>query len=384
MKKWIFAGVASAVVSASVLGGGSAARAEVKVFMDQMLEQVFRLKPYLVSEESFKDPKNSQKISESLTAMAALSKKINHEKMITKTGYQISANVLNQQLKDVEEVFKTGNKSYALWSLRSTLGVCMSCHTQVPAVSTRFSTLNESRVLTNPFEEAEFLFVIRNFAEALKLYEKSVTGYPKNNVVLADVEKTIQRQLYYYVRVARDFKSLAGTLKNDKANTQLPKKTRERLQNLLSAVEAMKEEGYPQFTDDKKAELKTYVEKGLKEELSGDFSLDLPKKEIGALKISSVLYEYLNRYPETSLKPEILYWLSFCEGRYRYQSMYSLPELYLKQCVVEFPHHPIAKKCLAEYQDLVTMSFTGSSGTHIPADVSKELQTLQDLIQKIK
>lgn len=384
MKKWIFAGVASAVVSASVLGGGSAARAEVKVFMDQMLEQVFRLKPYLVSEESFKDPKNSQKISESLTAMAALSKKINHEKMITKTGYQISANVLNQQLKDVEDVFKTGNKSYALWSLRSTLGVCMSCHTQVPAVSTRFSTLNESRVLTNPFEEAEFLFVIRNFEEALKLYEKAVTGYPKNNVVLPDVEKALQRQLYYYVRVARDFKSLAGTLKKDKANSQLPKMTRERLQNLLSAVEAMKDEGYPQFTDDKKAELKAYVEKGLKEELSGDFSLDLPKKEIGALKISSVLYEYLNRYPETSLKPEILYWLSFCEGRYRYQSMYSLPELYLKQCVVEFPHHPIAKKCLAEYQDLVTMSFTGSSGTHIPADVSKELQTLQDLIQKIK
>lgn len=378
----LFVGTAvNVVVTVAVTSTGYA---EVKTFMDQMLNQIFTLKPFLVSEDSFKDPKNAAKISESLGKMVELSKKINHEEMIKKTGFQISGTVLNQQLEDVQEVFKTGNKSYALWTLRSTLGVCMSCHTQLPASSTKFSTLSSAQVLANPFEEAEFLFVIRNFDEAMKLYNKAILEYPRNKVVLADVEKALHRQLYYYVRVARDFKTLASTLNKNKANAQLPKNLRERIKKLETAVQSMKEEPYPLFTDDKKEDLRKYVEKALKDELSGDFSLDLPKKEIAALKVSSVLYEYLNRYPSTSLKPEILYWLSFCEGRYRYASMYSLPELYLKQCVLEHSQHPIAKKCFAEYQDQMTLAFTGSSGTHIPADVSKELKTMQELIQKVK
>lgn len=357
---------------------------EVKAYMDQMLAQIFVLKPYLVSGESFKDPKNSKQIASSLKTMVELSKKINHEERIKKTGFQISGNVLNQQLEEVESVFNSGHKDYALWTLRSTLGVCMSCHTQLPAVSTKFSTMNESHLLVNPFEEAEFLFVIRNFDAALKLYEKTIAEYPRNMVPVVDVEKAIYRQLYYYVRVARDFKGLVAALKQDKKNKQLPKFLKDRIQSLIGAADAMKNEKYPQFTEETKEDLRKFAEKALKEELSGDFSVDLPKKEISALKVSSVLYEYLNLYPNTTMKPEILYWLSFCERRYRYHSMYSLPELYLKQCVLEYPQSPVAKKCLAEYQDLMTMAFTGSSGTHMPEDISKELKTMQELIKKVK
>lgn len=368
----------------ALVGIGSSAGADVKPFMDQMLNEIFLLKPYIVSESAFKDPKNSEKINASLKKMEELSRQINHESRIKKTGFQISGQVLSQQLKETELVFQTGNKSYSLWMLKSTLGVCMSCHTQLPAVSTKFTTLNSGHILVNPFEEAEFLFVIRNFDEAMKLYAQAIKGYPKNMVTSDSVEKSVYRQLFYYARVQRDFKSLASALKESLSNKELPKGLAKKISGLLAAADAMKAETYPSFSNSQEAEFRKYIETSLKDELLGDFKFDSPKKELMYLKVSSVLFEYLNLYPETPLKPDILYWLSLCESHYSHRTFYSLPELYLKQCVMEFPTNPVAKKCLKEYQDIVSMAFTGSSGTHIPGDVSKELKTMEKLIQKVE
>ncbi len=359
-------------------------KAEVKPFMDQMLNEIFNLKPFIVSSEAYSNPKNAQKIEASLKKMVALSEKINHEDKIQKTGFQIPARVLNQQLKESEQVFRSGSKDYSLWMLKSTLGVCMSCHTQLPAVSTHFISANQSRVLTNPFEEAEFLFIIRNFKESMKLYSSVLSGYPKNVVSVDDLEKVIYRQLYYYVRVQRDFNELVKVLSHDLKNKKIPAHFISKIRDFKAAALKMKDEKYPHFTAQQTANLRQYVESALKEELSGNFSFDIPSRELEYLKVSSILYEYLNENPETALKPDILYWLSFCESKFSQQAFYSLPELYLKQCVFEFPKNPVAKKCLSEYQNLIMMAYSGSSGTHIPEDVSKEIKVMQELIEKSK
>lgn len=363
-----------------LMGVVAATRSEVKVYMDQMLEQIFVLKPFIASDASFEDPDNSAQISAALTRMAQLSAKIKHEERISKSGFEVSGAVLQQQLEEVVTVFDKGNKEYALWTLRSTLGVCMSCHTQLPAVSTRFTAMNEDQVLANPFEEAEFLFVIRNFDAAMPLYNKAITGYPGDEVDISDVEQAIYRQLYYYLRVARDPLGLAATLKDGAANTQLPARLREQMERLQAAAMSAQDQDYPQFTQNQTAELQQYVEAMMNTELVGDVSLDSPEAAIAALKLSSVLYEYLNAHPDTPLKADILYWLSFCERRY--QSMQSLPDLYLRQCVLEHPASPVANQCLADYVDSVTLAFTGSGGTHIPDDVAEELDRMRALVKQ--
>jgi len=368
-------------ISLVTISFGFIAWAEVKPLMHQMYNEIFILKPYLVSEEAFNNPKNAEKIDKSLKKMIDISKSINHEMKIKRSGFEVSGKVLAQQLNEAEQIFKAGNKDYALWMLKSTLSVCMNCHTQVPSVSTQFSTLNQGHILTNPFEEAEFLFVIRNFDEAMKLYQQALDGYPKNTVTVDSLEKALGRQLFYYVRVKRSMEELAKVLEADMKNPELPKSLRKKMEGLKVAALKMKGEPYPTFTRKQEAGLRKYVETTLKEELAGRFSFDNPLRELQYLKVSSVLYEHLEKNPDSQLKPDILYWLSFCEARYSYKLSYSMPELYLKQCVLEFPQNPVAKKCLAEYQELVTMSYTGTSGTHIPSEVAKELKSLQDLIK---
>lgn len=363
-----------------LMGVVATTRSDVKAYMDQMLEQIFVLKPFIASDTSFEDPDNSAQISAALTQMAQLSGKIKHEEMINKSGFAVSGAALQQQLDEVVNVFDNGNKEYALWTLRSTLSVCMACHTQLPAVSTRFTAMNADQVLANPFEEAEFLFVIRNFDAAMPLYSKAIVGYPGDGVDVSDLEQAIYRQLYYYLRVARDPQGLAAALQEGAGNTQLPARLREQMEHLRAAALSAQDRVYPQFTQDQTAELRQYVERMMNEQLAGDVSLDSPKAAIAALKLSSVLYEYLAAHPDTPLKADILYWLSLCERRY--QSMESLPDLYLRQCVLEHPASPVADQCLADYVDSVTLAFTGSGGTHIPDDVKEELDRMRALVNQ--
>ncbi len=342
-----------------VLGFAAAARAEVKVVMDQLLQQIFILKPFITSETSFSDPANSAQISDALKKMVALSKEVNHEERINTTGFQVSANVLTQQLEQVEKVFSNGSKDYALGNLRSTLGVCMSCHTQLPAVSTRFTTLNQTQTLSNQFQEAEFLFVIRNFDDAMKLYGELIAGYPLNKAEIDDLEKAVYRQIFYYVRVARDLKGLSVALQRDSENQQLPTQLQKQIKGFMAAVGEIQDKKYPQFTDKQSKDLRKYAEEVLNAEAYGDFSLDSPQNVIAALKLSSVLYEYLNAYPKTPLKPDILYWLSLGEHRYHYQSMYSLPDLYLKQCVFEYPQQSGGEAVLCRIRGIYHGSLYG-------------------------
>lgn len=362
---------------------GSFGFAEVKPFMDQMLQDIFALKPYMVSPTAFKDPKNAATIQSALDQMVELSEKIPHEKAVQRSGFLVSAKVLNQQLKESVQVFELGNKDYSLWMLKSTLGVCMSCHTQLPAISTKFSTLNKSHALVDPFEEAEFLFVIRNFKEALPLYTQALEKYPENGVSSENLEKILYRQIFYYVRVDRDFKELSSALQTDLQNKNLPKNLRKRIEAYKAAANQKKNESFPFYSNLQEDELANYSEDILKNELNGHFNYDDPKKELQLLELSSVLYEHLIKYPGSRIKPSILYWLSFCETRYGRQTFFSLPELYLKQCVLDFPKSLVAKKCFKEYQDLVTTAFTGTRGASIPEDVTKELKTMQTLIEQV-
>ena len=362
----------------------SGAYADVKADMDRMLSEIFTLKPYMVSDEKYRDPKNAPVILKSLQRMSEIAVQINHEDKIKKTGFQAPAKVLGQQLKEAQIIFEAGNKDYSLWMLKSTLGVCMSCHTQLPSVSTRFNTLNKTKLLVDSFEEAEFLFTIRNFKEAMPLYLTALKEYPQGKVTIDSLEKIIYRQLYYYIRVERDFKALAKTLEEDLQNKKLPTHQRAKISELIKASKEMSADKFPEFSANQTAELRTYVETNLRRELAGEFNYGDSKKDLNYLKVSGIMYEFLNANPETPLKPDILYWLSFCETQYRYQAFYSLPELYLKQCVVDFPESKVAPKCLKEYQDLITFAYSGSRGTHIPSDVTKELKTMQELVKKVK
>lgn len=351
------------------------AQADVKSDMDEMLGYIFTMKPFIVSEVEFSNPKNQVLVDETLKKMITLSQKINHEKKIKMTGFQASGQTLHEQLKETELVFRLGNKSYSYWLLRSTLSNCMSCHTQLPSGSTGFASISKNKFLTNPFQEAEFLYIIRTFEKSMELYTRAISGFPSNNIPIEDIETAVSRKVFYFTRVKRDLKGLSQALKKDLKNKKLPKATIASMQSYAASADLLAAEKLPELKTE--ALVRKYAEEILKQEMRGEFNYEDTKRNLQNLRLSGFLYEFLEKNPDTSLKADIYYWLSFCESRWDQGAFDSLPELYLRKCIQEFPKSSVAPQCFEEYSELVTIGYTGSGGTNIPKDVADELKSMK-------
>jgi hypothetical protein len=48
---------------------------------------------------------------------------------------------------------------------------------------------------------------------------------------------------------------------------------------------------------------------------------------------------------------------------------------------VRYPREAIAKKCFKEYEEETILGYTGSSGTNVPGEVRRDLNSLKKLIE---
>ena len=58
-------------------------------------------------------------------------------------------------------------------------------------------------------------------------------------------------------------------------------------------------------------------------------------------------------------------------------SQMSLDENYYRSCVRRAQRMLAARKCFANLKNLIQVSFSGSSGAHIPRDIQEELERLK-------
>jgi hypothetical protein len=124
-------------------------------------------------------------------------------------------------------------------------------------------------------------------------------------------------------------------------------------------------------------EIRSFVETELKKGLWDSLIEANNPRLVTNLTVSGILYEYLQASPKSKIKPEILYWLALCDRNISNNFFYSLADLYLKECMYSFASSPIAKKCFKDYETNLIISYSGTSGVNLPADVSKELKTLR-------
>jgi hypothetical protein len=140
---------------------GSSAFAEGKVpeqlstkeIMHQFLAQLVALKKFLVSEDKFTDPKNTLEISRRLKEFAEVAKKTQHDPMLNQENFKFSRHVFEEHIMDTERVFRLGNKAYARWQLNSTISLCMSCHSQMPAANRTFEEFHSLKIFSSEFDQ---------------------------------------------------------------------------------------------------------------------------------------------------------------------------------------------------------------------------------------
>jgi tetratricopeptide (TPR) repeat protein len=380
-------GVLFFLTSLTVFAGQSSlAKTEKPVtgLMHKFLGYMQALRPYIASEKKMTDPANDAEIKTYLKGLSEAVKTAKHEPKLQKPMFKVSREALEEHIYETERVFKVGNKTYARMMLQSTLSVCMSCHTQIPTASKNFESLNFTDQLTPPFDQAEFLFATRQFDKAHELYDKAIRGFPENKLASYSLEDAIERQVAYFSRIKRDPSGGRDYLQSLLKQKKLPVHITKNVEAWAALFNEWSREKTPDMKTISEADLKKYVTKSLKPEL-WDKMVDANNPRVMThLKISGLLYEYLTYHPQTELMPEILYWLAQCDRALNNNFFYSLADMYLRECITNYPKHPIALNCYQDYEDATIAGYTGSSGVNVPTDVLAELNKMKAQMQKAR
>lgn len=288
-------------------------------------------------------------------------------------GYQISYEFISEYLNVVKAVLASKQIDYARSHLYALGEICTSCHTQDSTLRTLFSGTTRQH-FDNDYAYAEFNYMTRNYTEAVKYYEKFLS-FTTNKTEL-EIIQPLQRIITIYTQVNnRPADGMAILRKYLTLKDHTPE-TKSQLENWIRGLEQLhmsRVEGNKAVTF---KELKYYVSEYL-----GDLdkmTIEIKSnatQEVLRVWLRGQLYHYLNRNPDASEVPMILYWLSVADRSIAYNFYFSMTDLYLKQCVLNYPKHPYAHRCYREYRAYIDYMYT-QNGLPIPEGIQKELREI--------
>jgi hypothetical protein len=356
---------------------------EVKPLMAQFLANIQALQPYMSSEKAFSDPANSAEIGNRLSSLARGVDSLNHFDALKTPGFAVSAGVLQDHVRQTNAAFRRGRTEYARSLLNETVQTCISCHSQLPSGASAI-VVPPDQVKGSLLDRADFLFATRQFDEALKLYDQVLSETkPKATqggvIPYEPAEPALKRELAIYLRVRRDPEGAARTLERQLENATLPVALRDSMRQWIAEL---RKPGLAPGFDPKTvpfAELKTYATKILGEDLKDMNLFSSPSKAASYLLLSGILYETLQAQRKDVPTSDVLFWLAKCDRGLNQDFFFSMSDLYLQECIRRAPHTPIAHKCFREFEESVTLQYTGSRGTDLPDDMQALLASLRRL-----
>ncbi|MGZ3726471.1 MAG: hypothetical protein ACXWQQ_11755 [Pseudobdellovibrio sp.] len=352
----------------------SNAAAEIKPLMQDLYSITDAMTPYMIDKAKFMDAKNEKEISVLLSEFNQKTSQLKKDKMTQNEDMKFKARLLAENLDEAEKSFLAGYKDYSFWVLKASLNNCFSCHTQKSLNDTDYRPKNFASDL---YTRAEFLFIVRNYSEAIPLFEKIIDGYPDNKVTVENLESSAQKLLYYYMDVSRDNSKMLESFNKILLNRKLPTS----LRNAVLAWKKYTSTKKMHIDENQKIENTSALESFMKERLKIANQFKFPsQRAIADLDTTHRLYQILDKSKDNEMTPTLLYWLADIEKDYRL-SMFDLSaENYLKECMQKFSTQSIAKKCFSLFKDIQINSYTGSRGTELPKSVQDQLNSYENLV----
>lgn len=342
----------------------------------QEVYSVFKqLNHYILNEKEFVDEKNSKIISELLLKLNSDFYQVENGSHPQKDdpGYVATLQVLNAMLSDAANRFAEGRKEYALWRLKTAANHCMTCHTRFE-VSTDFYDAGVNLSAMSPFERGDFLLATRQFEAAGESFMQAarVKSPPYSRL------DALRKWLIVYVRVHPDPTKAINQLNQLAHDVSLNAHEREVLSEWLGSFKRWRKEAHTKIAPLVKAENLIRQGLGMNDLLSGK------QGTVELLRASALLHTSLDSGVAARARSKALYLLGLTYSKLPLYFVNDLPEMYLEQCIREFPGTDYAKDSYRLYRDILTLGYTGSSGTHLPDDILLIFGELHDLAYGVK
>jgi hypothetical protein len=345
---------------------------EIMLEIGQTMEGLF---PTLFDEKTMEQPAGQKELHDAVKKLDALFNEARPHFDIKSPTYRISFDVIHAQLTGAMVAMKYDNYRHATNIVKEFVSICSSCHMQDSKLRTLFGDVSRKQFRSD-MQFAEFNYMTRNYDTAITYYEKHLESVkePTEIELMTVMKRILTVNTQVYNRPQDAIKEL-DQLKDYPGHTKFSKKN---LDEWLAGLKELEKQQLSKVTNPDFEQLKAHVNTILGP-LDDPGTADFPskKEKVARVWLRGRLYHYLNTVPPREEIPVILYWLSIVDRSIDYSFYYSLADMYLKECMLQYTSHPYAQKCYDEYETYITFSYSGSRGTDIPDDIADELKALK-------
>ena len=350
-----------------------ASKLAVKRDMNKVYHAFRSLNSYMVSEERFFAQASEREISNLLRLISGNFHRIEdmEESYSREPGFASTLKIISQVLDDAKGRFAEGKKDYALWRLKVTSNYCISCHARIES-HFDFSGQDEELAQMTAFERAEFFFATRQFEKAKPAYIEAVRDPELPFLRL----KALRKWLVIYTRVQPNPLAAIGDLTRIREEIEFSKYENQELKSWLASLRRWQNESSVVIDELRKA----------KHLISQGINMNEVQPAIGAgavelLRGTAILHKLLSesgkKYEDS--RASILLHLGIAYLNLSEYLANELPEMFLEQCIRDYPGSNEAKVSYQKYYDKIVSDYTGSGGTNIPPDVRQVLRELYEL-----
>lgn len=375
---------------ASAKGVEVAKNAEWKVRMQAMLVEVLALFPFAFDAEKYNDPNNSAKIKSSVAKLTQhaeeLRKHASHYKrdegLKIDPSFPFIAEAFESELLQSQSDFKENRHRDSQYYLRSAIGKCMLCHSQTAIGPELDIDPFKPQFAALPPQDRFLAFAAtRQFEKALTVLEESAKKpqIEKGGAIkFADLDHNTRAALAILVRVQRDPRRALEFLNNISVNDSTPSVFKNDLKAWKKSLIEWQNETPKNLNSDQElfAEAKKLKKKAdAAQSAAGNFE----NTDISLLRASGLLHELLSSYPKSSSRAESYLMLATIYDALPGFAIWDLSDEYLGACIEENPHSAMGEKCFERYDENITLGYSGSMGTNIPAAVKEHLARMKAL-----
>ncbi len=342
--------------------------------MANFKQSVLILTPYLNDKLAFQEKKNETLIQTHLDKIAALAKNLKSHQGMSSPAMGLTIDELSIQLNEVSTHFRRNHKDLSQWQLSSSLGLCLSCHSQKPGHKFEITKKEMESFPTDGLIRADLFFILRDFTNARLEYQKVLFETTADSAEMNRLYKSFNRLVFMTLRFDNDFKELDQLFKKASVADNLPIDFKEQVKTLARQLPVRS------FVKNfHQRELSRFLDNLSLEDRSVSIETDLYHiEDLIDLLLAKELYQKLEEEDaDKNLKAKIFYALSFLDQSVGNHLFYSLSNRYLLECVSLVPHSAQAQQCYQLYEDRITLAYTGSGGTDLPDEVKSELENLK-------
>ena len=371
-------------ITLAALGLGCKAHPQptsIKLEMLDAYQTSAELYRYVWAPSRFKKPEAHDKLLALLDRLASDFHRIEKVSpaLLAEPGFKIALQTNQEMLKDIRDRFASGNKDYANWRLRGLTSNCLACHSRHEVKTDFLGELPTSpdESFEDKLAAGEFLFATRQFDKAsnsLLALAHSISGTSSGSALAM---RALKLWLVIEVRVKDRFSSSAKSLDDLMKTGELSVTDLDTLRRWSEELKKLaKEPSSKNAVQDASR---------LLDEVKDNSSIESDEQNlVQTLRATTLLHGYLEGDRTSAERQTPTYLLALAYSHLPISVFDGFRELYLEQCIREFPGTAEAQAALKIYKQNLEIENSGSGGLHLDDESKAKLDELTKLATPTK